>query len=115
MQVAIIGSRKIKRFDLDYILQQIPENCTGIISGGASGMDQLAKQAASRLGLPITEILPDYKKYGRYAPIKRNEEIVQKSDFIIVVWDYESAGTKDSLIKAMRADKPVKVLITRKE
>jgi len=38
--------------------------------------------------------LPQYKKYGRGAPLKRNVQIIEHSDFVLAFWDGESRGTK---------------------
>ena len=65
MQVAIVGSRDSRELTVDDLIQMIPLNCTRLISGGAEGVDQLARQAAENLGIPLTEYLPDYETYGR--------------------------------------------------
>ena len=73
MKVAVVGSRNLSVRDLgDYL----PSGTTEIISGGARGVDTSAREYANAHGIPLTEILPDYKKYaGRIAPLKRNIEI----------------------------------------
>lgn len=43
MQVAIVGSREAGKLTVDDLVQRIPLNCTRLISGGASGVDQLAR------------------------------------------------------------------------
>ena len=44
MQVAIVGSRDSRKLTVDDLIQMIPLNCTRLISGGAEGVDQLARQ-----------------------------------------------------------------------
>ena len=92
MKVAVVGSRNLSVRDLgDYL----PPETTEIISGGARGVDTSAREYANAHGIPITEILPDYKKYpGRIAPLKRNIEIIEKADLVLAFWDGESHGTK---------------------
>ena len=54
-----------------------------------------SREYANAHGIPLTEILPDYKKYpGRVAPLKRNIEIIERSDLVLAFWDGESHGTK---------------------
>ena len=52
MQVVIVGSRDSRELTVDDLIQMIPLNCTRLISGGAEGVDQLARQAAETLGIP---------------------------------------------------------------
>lgn len=91
MKVAIIGSRTITIENLE---NYIPEGTTEIVSGGAKGVDSCAKLFAESNNLKYTEFLPEYKKYGRAAPIKRNYKIVEYADIIIALWDGISKGTK---------------------
>ena len=57
MKTSIIGSRNITNVDL---LRFIPVGTTEIVSGGARGVDTVAKEYANRNGLKLTEFLPDY-------------------------------------------------------
>lgn len=77
MKVAVIGSRGLRVSDLGNYL---PEEVSEIISGGAKGVDTCAKEYALSRGLKLTEFLPEYKKYGRAAPLKRNITIIENAD-----------------------------------
>lgn len=91
MKVGVIGSRTIININLkDYI----PKETTEIVSGGAKGVDTLAREYAMKHNLKITEFLPDYNSYGKSAPLKRNIQIINESDMIIAFWDKKSRGTK---------------------
>ena len=90
MRVAIIGSRNLNIDINDYI----PADITELVSGGARGIDMLAEAYADLMNLPKTIIKPDYNKYGKSKPLKRNEVIVTFSDYIIVIWDGKNRGTK---------------------
>ena len=92
MKVAVVGSRNLSVRDLgDYL----PSETTEIISGGARGVDTSAREYANAHGIPLTEVLPDYKKYpGRVAPLKRNIEIIDMADLVLAFWDGKSRGTK---------------------
>ena len=90
MKVAIIGSRSVSAFDLGSVL---PADTTEIITGGAQGMDAIAQAYASSAGIPCTVIRPDYRRYGKGAPLRRNEEIIRMADLVIAVWDGASRGT----------------------
>ena len=90
MKLAIVGSRSlfVENFD-DYI----PCTVTEIVSGGAKGIDRQAAEYAKSNHIPLTEFLPDYARYRRGAPIKRNEQIAQYADEALAFWDGHSRGT----------------------
>lgn len=90
MKIAIIGSRDLTVSDLGCYL---PKNTTEIVSGGARGIDTCAREYAQANGIKLTEFLPDYEKYGRGAPIKRNRKIIDYADAVIAFWDGRSRGT----------------------
>ena len=107
MKIAIIGSRGIIVDDLE---KYVPE-CDEIVSGGARGVDACAAEYARRKGLKLTEILPDYERYGRAAPIVRNREIVDYSDRIIAFWDGSSRGTHSVIRYAENTGKPCEIIV----
>lgn len=107
MKVAVIGSRSLTVSNLqDYL----PPNTTEIISGGAKGIDSCAKQYALQNGFKYTEFLPEYEKYGRAAPIKRNVLIIDAADIVIAFWDGESRGTKFVIDKCAELGKQCRVI-----
>ena len=90
MKLAVIGSRNLVIENLeDYISDKVTE----IVSGGAKGIDCCAAEFAEKRGLKLTEFLPEYQRYGRAAPIKRNEQIVDYADEVLAFWDGSSKGT----------------------
>ena len=103
MKVGIVGSRNLEVYDLE---NYIPAECEKIISGGAVGIDKCAADYAIKKDIELEEILPDYKKYGRAAPIVRNKIIVDKSDIIFAFWDGCSKGTKMVIEYCKKTDKP---------
>ena len=46
MRVGVIGGRKIESLDIHEIIPYIPAQCSEIVSGGAQGIDQLARKIA---------------------------------------------------------------------
>lgn len=91
MKVAVIGSRGLYVNDLE---KYLPEGTTEIVSGGAKGVDTSAKEYALSHGIKLTEFLPEYDKYGRGAPLKRNITIIEHADMVLAFWDGRSRGTK---------------------
>lgn len=107
MKLAIIGSRNCPPIDIASHLKYIPDT---IVSGGARGADTYAKEFAIKHNLKLIEFLPDYKKYGRKAPLVRNKLIVENCDCMIAFWDGKSRGTKYTLDYATKLGKPTKIV-----
>ncbi|MBE7092014.1 MAG: DUF2493 domain-containing protein [Clostridiales bacterium] len=106
MKVAIVGSRNII---VDNLQNYLPENTTEIVSGGAKGVDSCARDYAIEKNILITEFLPDYKRYGRGAPLRRNQQIVDYADEIILFWEGQSKGSKFVIDYCKKKDKKVTV------
>ena len=113
MRVAIIGSRSVELNEEQDVLPYLPENTTGIVSGGAEGADQIAEHIAEFLHVPLTVFRPDYARFQRRAPLERNRDIVQHADYVIALWDGSSRGTAHAIEQCIKEYKPVRVLICR--
>ncbi len=108
MKIAIIGSRNIKKLDLEkYITDDISE----IVSGGAIGVDTIAKNYAIKHDIRLKEFLPNYNEFGRVAPLKRNIEIIEYSDKVYAFWDGKSRGTKFVIDNCKKRNIPIEVFI----
>lgn len=107
MRVAVIGSRKIQIDDLG---RYLPDETTEIVSGGAKGVDTCAREYALAHDIRLTEFLPDYRRYGRGAPLKRNLLIVENADLVLAFWDGASHGTKHTIDHAEKLGVPVRVI-----
>lgn len=108
MKIAVAGSRTVREIGLDEV---IPKYCTEIVSGGARGVDSEAAAWARSHDIPLVEFLPDYKRYGRAAPIKRNEAIAKYADELIAFWDGQSKGTESTINFFKKAGKKVTIFI----
>lgn len=107
MKVAVIGSRNITNIHLSNYLEK---EVTEIVSGGAKGVDTSAKKYAEMKGIKLTEFLPEYEKYGRITPLKRNIEIINYSDKVIAFWDGKSRGTKFVIDNCKKLNKPITIV-----
>ena len=108
MKVAVIGSRGLSVTDLG---RYLPENTTEIVSGGAKGVDTSAREYALSHGIKLMEFLPEYTKYGRSAPLKRNITIIEYSDIVLAFWDGKSRGTKFVIDNCRKLGVEVRVYI----
>lgn len=106
MKLAIIGSRGL---NIENLSRYIPDGVTEIVSGGARGVDTCARNYALKNGIKLTEFLPDYRQYGRVAPLKRNIQIVDYADEVIAFWDGKSTGTIYTIRQARLKNKKVTV------
>lgn len=112
MTVGIAGSRSLD--------VPIPENIietdgvSMIYTGGAVGIDRRVRDFAAKKSIQITEILPEYELYGKYAPLVRNELIVRLSDIMYVFWDGKSRGTDNVINLCKENNKPCRVYLWNK-
>jgi len=112
MRVAVIGSRGLQVRGLG---EYLPKETTEIISGGAKGIDACAREYALRHGLKLTEYLPEYSRYGRGAPLKRNITIIENADLVLAFWDGSSKGTKYVIENCKKRNIPVQVYLIASE
>lgn len=106
MKVAVVGSRGIVVRDLE---KYLPKDTTEIVSGGAKGVDTCAREYALANNIKLTEFLPEYDKFGRVAPLKRNITILEYADVVIAFWDRSSRGTKFVIDNAKKMGVPCRV------
>jgi hypothetical protein len=104
MKVAVCGPRWVQEINLG---EALPPEASVIVSGGARGVDTLAEKYAEEKGLETIIHYPDYKRYGRRAPLVRNTLIVNGADMLVAFWDGKSRGTKDTIDKARRKGLPI--------
>jgi predicted Rossmann fold nucleotide-binding protein DprA/Smf involved in DNA uptake len=111
--IGIVGGRDFSDYQLaESKFLHLTKNIdvSRIVSGGAKGVDTMAKMIAKKQGYEILEFLPDYNKFGRGAPLMRNTTIIENSDYVIAFWDGKSRGTLDSINKARKQGKPIKIV-----
>ncbi|CDC46970.1 putative uncharacterized protein [[Eubacterium] siraeum CAG:80] len=89
----------------------LPENTTEIVSGGARGVDTSAREYALSHGIKLTEFLPEYTRFGRSAPLKRNITIIEYADIVLAFWDGKSRGTKFVIDNCRRLGVEVRIYI----
>ncbi len=78
------------------------------LHGGAVGFDRQVKNYASKNNIPQEEYLPDYSKYKKAAPLRRNDEMIEACDLIVVCYDgRKSGGTYYTINKAMKKNKKI--------
>lgn len=112
MKILIVGSRSIKEFDLS---EYVPKETELIISGGASGVDSIAEEYADKHRISKLIMYPKYEIYGRAAPLRRNEIMVDIADEVLIIWDGKSRGTKHTADYAKKKNKKVHLIIVEEQ
>lgn len=110
MKIAVTGSRSIKDTDtvfmhLDKLIDGLvkdgwlgADEPVSIVSGGAKGVDTLAKEYANINGYDFFLYKPYHLVDNRteYDPkyfFARNKQIVDNADYVFIFWDGQSHGT----------------------
>lgn len=109
MKLLIVGSRSITDFDLS---PYVSEEVDTIISGGANGIDALAERYADARRISKYIVRPQYNLYGRAAPLKRNEQMVDMADAVLVIWDGVSKETQFTLKYAEKIGKQTVLVLS---
>ena len=108
MRVLISGDREWtdKERIREYI-QSRPDYVTYVIEGEARGADKLARVVAEELGIKVMPFPADWRRYGRGAGPKRNQQMLDegKPDEVCGFHDdiRVSKGTKDMLKRSLAA------------
>ena len=110
MKIAVIGSRGLTVRNLE---KYLPKETTEIVSGGAIGIDSCAREYALINKIKLTEFLPEYKKYGRCSPLKRNLQIIDYADLVLAFWDGKSRGTKYVIENCKKKNRKIRIFILK--
>lgn len=99
-KVIIAGSRGFSNYKLlreqcnKFLREKRKTNNIIIVSGHARGADALGEKYAQDEGFAL-EIYPaQWKKLGKQAGYRRNEQMAEVADALIAFWDGSSKGTK---------------------
>jgi hypothetical protein len=87
MKVIIAGGRDFVGTDvhkkwLKKTLNKL--KCDEVLSGCASGADKFGEMVAEELGLTVKKYPAEWKKYKKSAGIKRNKQMVEKADALVL-------------------------------
>lgn len=123
----IVGSRSITDYRLvrdkiDKLIAPIRDKYRFIVvSGGARGVDSLAKDYARENGMEFHEMPADFDRYGKRAGYIRNEEMHRfisgyKHRGCVAFWSGkpESKGTLHSIELASKYNNPIRFVVPAK-
>lgn len=115
MKVAIIGSAVSSYEILISVNKLIVPNCKKIISSGSPGVGLMAKKIARAKKIKYKCVHPDYKKLGRIAPLINNCNMINESDYAIILWDGKAKIPLHAVTCCIKWSKPFQLLIINKK
>jgi hypothetical protein len=83
------------------------QTITEVVSGGANGADAAGEVFASEYNLPIKRFEADWEKYGKSAGPKRNKQMAEYGDALLLIWDGKSRGSKNMRDNMLLEGKPI--------
>jgi len=95
--LCIFGSRSLD--DKEQIFKELDAIYSGklpdeVISGGAKGIDTIARLWAEKRGIKFTEFPADWQQFGKPAGMIRNKRMAEYATNFVGFWDGQSVGTK---------------------
>jgi hypothetical protein len=115
MKLIIAGSRSLKvapdQIRETLLALDIPiDSIECIVSGGAKGIDKCAEVFAFKESIPTKIFLPDYESYGKGAPLRRNKQMAEYGDYLVLFHDGRSTGSLNMLSHMTKLDKGTTVV-----
>jgi dissimilatory sulfite reductase (desulfoviridin) alpha/beta subunit len=115
-KVIIAGSRGFSNYKLlreqcnKYLREKRKTSNIIIVSGHARGADALGEKYAQDEGFDLETYPAQWKKLGKQAGFRRNEQMAEVADALIAFWDGESHGTKHMIDIMTNKGLPTKVV-----
>lgn len=115
-KVIIAGSRGFSNYKLlkeqcnKYLREKRKTSNIIIVSGHARGADTLGEMYAQDEGFALEVYPAQWKKLGKQAGYRRNEQMAEVADALIAFWDGESKGTKHMIDIMNNKGLPTKVV-----
>jgi hypothetical protein len=112
VKVAIVGSRHFPEMDrVREFVEALPAGAI-VLTGGASGVDATAGQAARDRGLGLIKLPPRFEETtDPGASARRNQELVDAADILVAFWDGSSQGTRKTVERALESGREVHVYL----
>ncbi|NBO70785.1 DUF2493 domain-containing protein [bacterium] len=113
MKVIIAGSRTIEDYALvAQSMQRCGFEVTEVVCGMATGIDTLGYRWAQCYNKPIKQMPANWNRDGKAAGPIRNREMAKYADAAVIIWDGNSAGTRNMIDEMIRAKKPYYLQLT---
>jgi len=117
-KLAVFGSRTITddrvEDEISEFMHANPEYNTIVTSQEPKGACTVAQAYAKQMGYVLELHFLDRGKYARGAWWHRSEHIIASADFVLLIHDGISKGTKNELVQTIKNKKPYKYLVLEK-
>jgi predicted Rossmann fold nucleotide-binding protein DprA/Smf involved in DNA uptake len=112
VKVAIVGSRHFPEIErVRTFVGSLPVGAT-VVTGGASGVDAAAGEAARERQLGLIKLPPRFEESSDAgAAGRRNQQLVDAAEVLVAFWDGESAGTRKTVERALESGREVHVYL----
>jgi hypothetical protein len=104
MKVIIAGSREIEGINVEAAVTAsgFRGAIDEVVSGGAMGVDRAGEDWAALSHIPVKIFSADWARFGKSADVKRNEQMVEYADALVIIWNGKSAGLRSLRDCALR-------------
>lgn len=107
MRIIVCGGRDYADYErIRSVLGEWRDENPTIVHGAAPGADDRAGRAADELGYPVEEHPADWKRWGKAAALRRNEEMAVLGADLLVAFP-GGRGTADMIRRARAHGIPV--------
>ncbi len=105
MKVIIAGSREIADISVDAAVTAsgFRGDIHEVVSGGAMGVNRAGEDWAALSRIPVKIFPADWTRFGKSADLKRNEQMVEYADALVLIWNGKSTGIRSLRDTALRA------------
>lgn len=119
MKLIIAGSRNFNEISKAFIRDLLQHfnlwpDLTEIVSGGAPGIDRLGEKYAFDTETQIIQFPAYWNKYGKSAGPRRNKQMAEYADALLLIWDGESRGSANMKSQMEKLGKPIYEVILRR-
>lgn len=114
MKLIIAGSRSVHVSvrEIDDLVNHfkiggVPGQILEVVSGTAYGIDQCGEAWADAVHIPIKRFPAQWDLFGKSAGHRRNAEMAQYADALLLIWDGKSRGSAGMKSCMEKLNKPV--------
>ena len=104
MKVIIAGSREIADINVDAAMTAsgFKGSIDEVVSGGAMGVNKSGEEWAMLSRIPVKVFAADWTRFGKSADTKRNEQMAEYADALVLIWNGRSTGIRSLQNTALR-------------
>lgn len=114
MKLIIAGSRHLEASpkEIEALLNHYNLKPKEIVSGTAKGIDTSGELFALLYQISVKRFPADWDKFGKSAGYRRNKQMAEYADALLLIWDGSSRGSMHMRTLMMDIGKPVFEAIT---